>query len=286
MNKILLVVILATVLSLNYDEEIYANVNNPKIYHSAQSYNKRTFHLRISSFYKDYLEINNYYGKSTIIKGDKIIAVLNGQEKYEIIKKENADYYIIFEFPSPFEVCGIKINQLNDEYYKINLKSSLTFEYLQQKTFTFKIINDEPDKIYVSISLSNSTNYWVTDVTAEENGNQITPVVHKESTWQLKYIVLLTDEITFSFTGHNTNVRRTGFYSWSVSLKQEDGYGIEEESTDKISGLTYASSTLAFFCVILFVCTLYQTYDKYSDEAKRLEKIINTFSCGKKRIII
>ena len=187
MNKILFIAILTTVVSLDYDEEIYSSVNNPKIYYYAPSYNKRTFHLKISSFSKDYLEFDNYYGKSTIIKGQQTIAILNGQEKYEIFKKENADYYIIFELPSPFEVCGIKIKELDNKFYI--LESSLTFEYMQQKTFNFKIINDEANKKYVSVILSNYTNYWVTDVMAEENGIKLSPVVRQESSYQLKYIV-------------------------------------------------------------------------------------------------
>ena len=278
MNKILFIAILGTVLSLDYDEEMYSSVNNPKFYYSAPSYNKRTFHLQISSFSKDYLEFNNYYGKSTIIKGQQTIAILNGQEKYEIFKKENTDYYIIFEIPSPFEVCGIKIRELDNKYYI--LESSLTFEYMQQKTLSFKVRNRESDKKYVSIVLSNYTYYWVTDVEAEENGAKLSPVVRQESSNKLKYCVSITNEITFSFMCHN-NAKRNGLNTWLVNSKGEDSCEFDKEESEKTGALTYASSILAFFCIVLFMCTLYQTHEEYSKKASRFERIIYTISLGK-----
>lgn len=284
MNKILFIAILTTVVSLDYDEEIYSSVNNPKIYYYAPSYNKRTFHLKISSFSKGYLEFDNYYGKSTIIKGQQTIAILNGQEKYAIFKKENADYYIIFELPSPFEVCGIKIKELDNKFYI--LESSLTFEYMQQKTFNFKIINEEANKKYVSVILSNYTNYWVTDVMAEENGIKLSPVVRQESSYQLKYIVSITNEINFSFKCHN-NKKRNGLNAWLVSLKSEDNYeNEEEESKKKTIALTYASSIIAFICILLFVCILCKSHKESPDEYNRIEMLISTFTLGKIRIII
>ena len=136
MKKLLIFALLAKILSINYDEKV--SLSYGKTYTSAQTFTRRTFLLQIVGNYK-YIQIDNYYGKLYVKKGEQTISILYGKETYTIFKIEENEYYIVFELPSPFETCGFETKGLDNEYYI--LESSLTFRYMQEKQLSFKVKN-------------------------------------------------------------------------------------------------------------------------------------------------
>ncbi len=214
MKFIIILALLSSILSLKYDEKI--TLSYGKTYNSAQPFTKRTFYLQMVGTY-NYIQIDNYYGRLEIIKGEETISVLNGKETYTIFKYEANEYYIIFELPSPFEVCGFETKGLSNEYYI--LESSLTFRYMKEKQLSFKVINnDSKNTKFIAIQLHNLTNYLVRDAVIEEYGRTFSPIIFEEINNYLRFICLITSEITFKYTVYN-NFERTTIRAASVSLK-------------------------------------------------------------------
>ena len=219
MKIILICILLTNIISINYDETI--TLSYGKTYTSAQTFTKRTFYLQITSSY-NYIKIDNYYGRLEVIKGDQTIAYLYGKETFTIFKYEPNIYYIVFELPSPFEICGFETSGLNNNYYL--LESSLTFRYMQEKRLSFKVKNNESEKKFIAIQIYNQTNYLVRDARCEENGKTFSPIVFEEGNNNLYFIFLISDETTtFEYTLYN-NLPRTTIRSASVSLKKDYNY--------------------------------------------------------------
>jgi len=176
---------------MEYDEDFTTGM---KYYTYKPSFTTRTFSLVKQS--KDYYEIISYNCILTIYEGDTEVTKLsNNDEAYYFKYDSNSQYYLVMEIPSSYSFFGFNV-QIGDSELNI-LTSSLTLYFAGRREFSLAVKNSETTPKIIQINISMVYYAAIDSVTVEENGIVFNPFSKISSQTEIKYYMILNDELTF-----------------------------------------------------------------------------------------
>ncbi len=246
LTKTIFIVSLAFIFSINYDEIILAN-KEKRIFTKAPYFTKRTY--LIDKYDYPYCEIINFYGITTIMKGENTIAVLkSGEESSFSFKFDNSNYFLIFELPSSFQICGFAIDGTTYKYTNI-LDSSMFLTFLKKRNFSLEIINDNktiPKLIFIELYIVSPEK--LDYISFEENGKIISYEIEKNY-----YKVKLKDKLKLNITLSTSKILTSDTTTSSVLVKKiEKNYDTKKEKKKDYKKMVVFSSTCAIICFFIF----------------------------------
>ena len=266
LTKTIFIISLAFIFSINYDEIILAN-EEKRIFTKAPYFTKRTY--LIDKYDLPYCEIINFYGSTTIMKGENTIAVLkSGEESSFSFKFDNSNYFLIFELPSSFQICGFTIDGSSLKYTNI-LGSSMFLTFLKKRNFSLEIINDNktiPKLIFIELYIFSPEK--LDYLSFEENGKIISYEIEKNY-----YKVILKDKLKLNIILSTSKILSRDTTTSSVLVKKiEKNYDTEKEKEKDYKRMVLLSSSCAFICFFIFaigMCLMCEAREKnphYHDE--------------------
>ena len=161
MEKLVLILTFTFILSITYDKIIYGDET---ILFKENPSTKEITYLLQRNVNNLIVQINNFYGDVYIMQDERIIYHLQKEENsVEFNFSQSYKYYIRYIYPSPFEICGLKV--LSNPLIIKNEKTGLQL---------------------ISIKISSSNYNPVYDCFFEENGKKI-DIQYKRSTFSYTY---------------------------------------------------------------------------------------------------
>ena len=234
-------VLLSCLLSLSFGMESDEDfTSGTKYYTYKPSFTTRTFRLVKQS--NDYYEIISYNCILTIYEGDNEVTKLsNNDEAYYFKYDSNLQYYLVLEIPSSsFTFFGFYV-QIGDTELNI-LTSSLTLHFAGRREFSLGVKNSEVTPKIIQIEINMNYNVAIESTTVEENGIAFNPFSNIITQTNIKYYMILNDELTFKPIVYWTSTINY-FRSATVKLTYLDNSICE----DKIQCL---SSDVAYYKMI------------------------------------
>ena len=185
MEKLVLILTFTFILSITYDKIIYGDET---ILFKENPSTKEITYLLQRNVNNLIVQINNFYGDVYIMQDERIIYHLQKEENsVEFNFSQSYKYYIRYIYPSPFEICGLKVLFSQNEFNTISSKNNIYVYYLKKKNANPIIIKNEKTGLQlISIKISSSNYNPVYDCFFEENGKKI-DIQYKRSTFSYTY---------------------------------------------------------------------------------------------------
>ena len=213
--------------SMTYDALIKGN--SEKIYTKKES-SQIVYLIKKNSINSEFFEVINFYGKIIIQKNNEIIGELDDGEKSFYFKHDGiSNYYMIFQFPINFKICGFKVSNNFEENNNI-LNSYLSLPFLNERKFNIKIYNKEHTTQLISIKISKSMIKEIDAVYLEENGIKFIPI-RKSNEKYIFYYALIKNKLTLDITLKDSNEKKESIHYADIYLNYETIENISNNAT-------------------------------------------------------
>ena len=173
----LFISILIFVSPIEFNASIEGNLE--KIFYKEESYIQVIYLIKKLSKNYDFFEVNNFYGQITILKNEEIIGKLDNDENSFYFNHDGiSNYYMIFKFPSNFQICGFKVTNNFKEYNYI-LNNHLSLYFLIKRKFNLIITNNKTENStseLMSIKITSFLPIRADGIFIDENGKAFKPI--------------------------------------------------------------------------------------------------------------
>ena len=198
----LFISILIFVSPIEFNASIEGNLE--KIFYKEESYIQVIYLIKKLSKNYDYFEFNNFYGQITILKNEEIIGKLDNDENSFYFNHDGiSNYYMIFKFPSNFQICGFKVTNNFKEYNYI-LNNHLSLYFLIKRKFNLIITNNKTENStseLMSIKITSFLPIRADGIFIDENGKAFKPIFEmKETNDYIYYYVIIKEKLEFNLS--------------------------------------------------------------------------------------
>jgi hypothetical protein len=198
----LFISILIFVSPIEFNASIEGNLE--KIFYKEESYIQVIYLIKKLSKNYDFFEVNNFYGQITILKNEEIIGKLDNDENSFYFNHDGiSNYYMIFKFPSNFQICGFKVTNNFKEYNYI-LNNHLSLYFLIKRKFNLIITNNKKENStseLMSIKISSFLPIRADGIFIDEKGKTFKPIFEmKETNGYIYYYVIIKDKLEFNLS--------------------------------------------------------------------------------------
>jgi hypothetical protein len=198
----LFISILIFVSPIEFNASIEGNLE--KIFYKEESYIQVIYLIKKLSKNYDFFEVNNFYGQITILKNEEIIGKLDNDENSFYFNHDGiSNYYMIFKFPSNFQICGFKVTNNFKEYNYI-LNNHLSLYFLIKRKFNLIITNNKKENStseLMSIKISSFLPIRADGIFIDENGKAFKPIFEmKETNGYIYYYVIIKEKLEFNLS--------------------------------------------------------------------------------------
>jgi hypothetical protein len=199
---VLFISILIFVSRIEFNASIEGNLE--KIFYKEESYIQVIYLIKKLSKNYDFFEVNNFYGQITILKNEEIIGKLDNDENSFYFNHDGiSNYYMIFKFPSNFQICGFKVTNNFKEYNYI-LNNHLSLYFLIKRKFNLIITNNKKENStseLMSIKISSFLPIRADGIFIDEKGKTFKPIFEmKETNGYIYYYVIIKDKLEFNLS--------------------------------------------------------------------------------------
>lgn len=198
----LFISILIFVSPIEFNASIEGNLE--KIFYKEESYIQVIYLIKKLSKNYDFFEVNNFYGQITILKNEEIIGKLDNDENSFYFNHDGiSNYYMIFKFPSNFQICGFKVTNNFKEYNYI-LNNHLSLYFLIKRKFNLIITNNKTENStseLMSIKITSFLPIRADGIFIDENGKAFKPIFEmKETNDYIYYYVIIKEKLEFNLS--------------------------------------------------------------------------------------